>query len=301
MNEAKTYQKHTIQIGEDEIAFHRFTKGDSATPILLLHGSIESGTIFFTKSGKGLAPFLCENGFDVFVPDMRGKGESKPTIAKGHMHTQTQQITEDIPAYLDKIASLRPFTKIHFGAHSWGGVLLLAYLARTKDSRVKSMVFFGTKRKIYVKSLKKFFMVNIGWDWLGQRSAKKKGYFPAKDWKYGSENEPLLFYNQIHDWVGSDAWIDQEDDFDYHQALADFALPPTLYLAGIKDKVLGNPKDVEKLLIETGKDQDAELMLMGKAFGNKVDYGHINMLTHKEANKDHFPFVVNWFQKHENV
>lgn len=232
---------------------------------------------------------------------MRGKGESIPSVAKGHTHTQTEQIKEDIPAYLEKIAELRPFTKIHFGAHSWGGVLLLAYLARTKDARVKSMVFFGTKRKIYIKSLRKFYMVNFGWDWLGQRVSRKRGYFPAKDWKWGSENEPLIFYNQIHHWVKSDAWISEDDDFNYHQALADFNLPPTLYLAGVKDRVLGNPKDVEKLMKETGRHQNAELMLMGKAFGNQIDYGHINMLTHKEASKDHFPFVVNWFLKHQDI
>ncbi|MBL4703275.1 MAG: hypothetical protein JKY54_02065, partial [Flavobacteriales bacterium] len=146
---------------------------------------------------------------------------------------------------------------------------------------------------------RKWYLINFGWDWLGQRATKKRGYFPAKDWKWGSENEPAQFYNQVHHWVKTDDWIDQADGFDYHSALQNMDLPPILYLAGIKDKVLGNPKDVEKLMLETGKHQDTELILMGKAYGNEVDYGHINMLTAKNANDDHFPFVARWFQKHE--
>lgn len=293
------YSKEIIYIGDDEIALHRFCRNPSDTPILLLHGSIESGTIFFTKSGKGLAPFLCREGFDVYIPDMRGKGESLPPVVNGHPHTQSEQIMIDIPAYMDKIASIRSFDRIQFGAHSWGGVLLLSYLARFKDNRVTSMVFFGTKRKIYVKSLRKWYLIDFGWEWMGQRAVKKRGYFPAKDWKYGSENEPAEFYRQVNNWVKRDEWIDELDQFDYHEALQGMNLPPTLYLAGIKDRVLGNPLDVEKLMKETGSHQDAELVLLGKSYGNQVDYGHVDMLTHKAATKDHFPFVARWFRKHK--
>ncbi len=296
---AKYYTKETIQLGNDLIAFHRFSKNQEGIPVLLLHGSIENGKIFFTKSGKGLAPFLCEYGYDVFIPDMRGKGESTPAVDKNHTHSQTQQITEDIPAYLKKIEELRPFSSIHFVGHSWGGVLLLSYLARFSEPRVKSMVFFGSKRKIYVKSIRKFFMVDLGWDLIGQWAAKRKGYFPAKDWKYGSDNEPGPFYNQTHHWVESDEWIDPEDAFNYREALHSKDLPPALYFAGVKDRVLGNPTDVEKLMKETGEDQDNEMLLLGKSYGNRVDYGHIDMLTHPESRKDHFPVVVNWFRKHE--
>ena len=272
MTTSSSYQKHTIKIGPDEIAIHRFTKDYGDIPILLLHGSIENGRIFYTKDGKGLGPFLCDQGFDVFIPDMRGKGESTPPVSRELRHSQTDMILEDIPAYLNKIEELRPFNAIHLGAHSWGGVLLLAYMARFNDKRVKSMVFFGSKRKIYVKSFKKWWMVNVGWDFLGQWATKRKGYFPAADWNYGSENEPALFYQQVHNWVETDSWISEHDGFDYQKELPKITLPPILYLAGVKDKILGNPICVERLMKETGSEQDNEMMLMGKAYGNKVDY-----------------------------
>ena len=40
-------------------------------PILLLHGSVENGRIFYTDSGRGLASYLARNGHDVYVCDLR--------------------------------------------------------------------------------------------------------------------------------------------------------------------------------------------------------------------------------------
>ena len=97
------YEKHCIPIGADQIALHRFYTCKTDVPVLLLHGSIENGKIFFTKGGKGLAPYLSQLGFDVYVPDMRGKGESLPKISSKHNHSQFEQITVDIPKYLEKI------------------------------------------------------------------------------------------------------------------------------------------------------------------------------------------------------
>lgn len=292
------YEKHFIPIGEDQVCLHRF-KNEGGTPILLLHGSVENGRIFYTKSGKGLGPFLCENGFDVYVPDMRGKGESTPTIGPGHAHTQTEQIMEDIPAYLAKIEELRPYTSIHFGAHSWGGVLLLSYMARFKDKRVKSMVFFGTKRKIYQKGLKKWFMINVMWDWFGERIAKKNGYLPSVKWKFGSDNEPRRFYQQTNRWVMDDEWVDQLDGFDYKAELQKMNLPPVLYLTGTKDKMLGNHGDVQRLQKETGPHQPTKFLHIGVAQGFKNDYDHINLLTHKDAPSDHFQLALDWYKEND--
>jgi len=32
----------------------------SKCPIVMIHGAIENGKIFYSESGKGLAPFLCK-------------------------------------------------------------------------------------------------------------------------------------------------------------------------------------------------------------------------------------------------
>jgi hypothetical protein len=55
------------------------------------------------------------------------------------------------------------------------------------------------------------------------------------------------------------------------------------------------------LLTEIGSSNNSKLLIIGKKYGNKLNYGHINMLTNPHAPDDHFPEVVIWFKKQELV
>jgi len=66
----------------EKLHLKRFFNDKMGQPVVMLHGSIENGKIFYSSSGKGLAPFLADQGYDVFVPDFRGKGKSTPPIVK---------------------------------------------------------------------------------------------------------------------------------------------------------------------------------------------------------------------------
>ena len=43
----------------------------------------------------------------------------------------------------------------------------------------------------------------------------------------------------------------------------------------------------------------SEFKVIGKKQGFLHDYDHINLLTHPDAPKDHFPFVLNFIQQFE--
>ncbi len=58
----------------------------------MLHGAVENGKIFYSDSGRGLAPFLARRGFDVYVGDLRGRGESRPHISRSSRYGQTEAI-----------------------------------------------------------------------------------------------------------------------------------------------------------------------------------------------------------------
>ncbi|MFZ3056650.1 MAG: hypothetical protein WA098_07835 [Smithella sp.] len=48
-------------------------------PIFMLHGSVENGRMFYSNTGSsGLGPYSAKYGYDVYVGDLRGRGESKP-------------------------------------------------------------------------------------------------------------------------------------------------------------------------------------------------------------------------------
>ncbi|MCD8549817.1 MAG: alpha/beta hydrolase, partial [Shewanella xiamenensis] len=52
----------------------------SKPPILMLHGAMSNGRVFYSQSGRGLGCFLAKAGFVVYVLDTAGRGLSLPKI-----------------------------------------------------------------------------------------------------------------------------------------------------------------------------------------------------------------------------
>ncbi|KPH94680.1 esterase [Pseudoalteromonas porphyrae] len=264
--------------------------------VLFVHGAVENGKIFYTHSNKGVAPFLAEQGYVCYVADLRGRGESKPGISKHAHYGQTEAITEDIPAFIDKIAELEGKPPAYWVAHSWGGVLMNSVFARFPHyiADVKACAYFGTKRSLYNHHPKKYFQGNVIWYFLAPILANKHGYLPAKKLKWGSDDETKKSHYQSMQWAKKKPWIDSDDGFDYGAAVSEMHLPPTLHIAGVKDKALAQPIDIQKFIDESGKGVQ-DLRIYGRKHGHQFDYDHINMLTHPNAKADQFTDLVNWF------
>lgn len=292
------YQKHFVNVTDSEnVCLHRFVNLNSSTKgvVLMSHGAMEDGRIFYSlKKWKGLAPFLAKQGYDVFVMDGRGKGESAPSIERGMNYSQMEHICNDMHTVIKYVSNESKVDKFHFVGHSWGGVLQLAYYARFhKEINLKSMVFFGSKRRISIKSWKKFLHVDLVWNFVGYFLGGIYGYAPFKKLKIGSENEPNIFFREMNKWVYSKNWIDI-DGFNYKKHLEEMDMPPALYMTGIKDDILGNPIDVKLLMSETGNQKGSKFLLLSKSNGNLNDYGHIDILTHKDAVEDQFLEALLW-------
>lgn len=288
-----------IKVNSEELHLRRLYADEKGESVLMIHGSIENGKIFYSSSGKGLAPYLAQNGFDVFVADLRGRGLSKPAINRNSTHGLTEILNEDFPAMMDKIKELKGDVPQHWVAHSWGGVMMLAWLAQNFNRvKVSSMVFFATKRRITAFNTKKIWMINIMWNFAAKIFILFKGYLPAREMKIGSDNESRKSHRETTTWVNSKKWLGWNNRFDYAAGLKKLSLPPILYLAGASDKVLGHPKDVKLLIKETGS-QNYEFKILGKSNGNLHDYGHIDILTHSDAEKDVYPVALSWMICHK--
>ena len=284
--------------GTDKLHLRRIYKNETGTPVFMIHGAIENGKIFYSDSGKGLAYYLAQKGYDVYAGDLRGKGESSPPITHCSLYGQTEAIIEDIPAFIDTIIKIRGQIPQYWIAHSWGGVLLNSYLARFNKHRnlVKKIVYFGTKRTIKVINIKRFFIIEGIWKFLSQIIIMYKGFLDLENLGIGSDKETKKFYFQCLKWVKPSPWVDSDDNFDYGSAIKKIKLPPVLYLAGAADACLGHPNDVHDFMMESGA-EFAQFRILGKKYENLHDYGHIDMLVHPDAVKDHFPLVIEWFEK----
>jgi len=289
-----------IQLCADyNCAVHHFTIDNPKRVVVMIHGAVENGKIFYSSSGKGLAPFLCRNNSEVFVIDLPGRGDSIPHASEKFKHSQSQFVNHDFPLIIDSIKKRAQKNALWHGvAHSWGGVIFAAGLLRRPDIKFKSIVFFGVKRRITIKTIRKFFYVDIFWKRIGTLLAKTYGYLPAKKWKLGSDDEPSDFAIQTMDWVEQKKWIDHEDGFDFLEAAKKTKLPPILSLTGMADHTLGHPQDVALLMKELNQ-QNGEVVVLGKHLGYHEDYDHINILTNPNAEKDGYRLTLDWILGHE--
>jgi len=276
----------------------RFAGSESGPPVLMLHGAIENGRIFYSESGKGLAPYLAQKGFDVYVADLRGRGKSSPPISRDSHFGQTEAITEDIPAFVEAIRSIRGLTPQHWVAHSWGGVLFSSVLARFPEyvKTVSSLTYFGSKRTIRVWNIWRVLKVDLVWKWVCPLACSMFGYLPARLLRIGCDSETVRSYQQSAEWVKNDAWIDA-DGFDYGTAIKKVSLPPIWYIAAANDHALGHPDDVRAFMESAGK-QECRYTILSRKSGNLQDYDHINMLTHPDSLNDHFLKVLEWLRQH---
>lgn len=290
---------HLIPLSNgDKVHLRQIFTDPTGPVVFFMHGAVENGRIFYTHSNKGLAPFLANAGFNCFVADLRGRGQSEPKISKHSYTGQRDSIVEEIPAMLDFIKATTNQKLTYFCAHSWGGVLLNSVLARFPHycDEVKASVYFASKRTIYNRHPSKFLQANLVWYGLSPILISLFGYLPAKRFGFGSDDETRLSHKEGVQWVRRNPWVCPFDGFDYGNTLNNLNLPPTLHIAAVNDKALAQRIDIEAFMRESGNGKQ-EIKMYGKKYHHKIDYDHINILTAPEAVNETFKDTLEWFKQ----
>lgn len=287
-----------FQCGDHSLHVRHIRSDQPGTPVLMLHGTIENGRIFYTESGKGLAGYLAKQGFDVYVADYRGRGLSTPSVKDRNDHGYYDVITEDMPFLVNEIFA-KTGQPMHVICHSWGGVMFGSTFVRYPEiqSKVRSMVKFGTKRQVTVKNMERLLKVDLFWNRLAPVITKMSGVLNAKKLKIGADYEPRNALMQSIKWVKKSDWIDPVDGFDYRSQASQTVWPATWHMTGVNDYALGHKQDV-KLFMKECQNPNATFSLLSKSNGNAKDYDHIDILTSPEAVIDHFPQVRDYLLSH---
>lgn len=98
-------------------------KGTPRAPVLLLHG-LAANRYAFHWPGRSLASYLSARGFECYVGELRGAGESKPLRPTWDFF---QYLEHDVPALLRAVRERSGFSKVHFVGHSMGGLLMMCH------------------------------------------------------------------------------------------------------------------------------------------------------------------------------
>jgi predicted alpha/beta hydrolase len=302
-----SYELYLLQIQQSSPSSHF----SSIAPVcFLLHGGLENGKIFYSKSGKGFGPYLAKLGYNVFIGDLRGKGNCKPLIKHDkNPNYGIKDVTErSIPLFLDKIISLTGQEKLCWVSHSLGGVLLKSTLARYPKylQNLQCEIHFATKRVITERNFLNWLILDLFYGQITKGIFKIYGYLPSKKFKIGSDDETFPAYQTAYHWIHpkTNQWIDREDGFAYHEEysrniLAHQSAPPPALVFTSDDDVLAAPGDVKLWCEEVGIPLTAVVNLSEKKEEyQQQKYNHFSMLTHPSCENHHFKLVKEFLEEH---
>lgn len=109
-------------------------------PVMLLHG-LAANHSGFDFAGRSFARWLSARGFDCYLPELRGHGNSE----RPHFRWSLDDYLRlDVPAVLEAIRSISGTREVHWVGHSMGGVLLLCYAALADAEPLASGVTVGS-------------------------------------------------------------------------------------------------------------------------------------------------------------
>ena len=270
---------------------YNIKENELLNPIFMLHGAIENRKIFYSDTGKGLACYLANNNYNVFIIDYRGRGKSTPSIDEDSNHGQTEVIQKTIPSTFDFIKNqtknINNNNKLKqiWISHSWGGVCMTSAMAYKPDmiKDIACQIHFGTKFDIKTRNWNYLTQVLIGYSFLMPLlSYFHNGSCPCHRYGIGSDGETLQMLQQCGKWIKGDVnthWYDDKKgyEFNYNDSFLKNIKNqvPGMHVYALGDKILGHPNDVKRWAQYTNQTQC--LLELDKSFD------HINMLTHKKC------------------
>lgn len=259
-------------------------------PVVLVHGSFTNRGFWLSANGVGFARYLVEEGFDVWMVEMRGHGLSPRNHNYRHNSVE-HYIRSDFPAVNDFIVEQTGIKPVWLG-HSLGGVSISTALAAgsLSDLDVAGAVLLGTQviRKRW--GLRIPFATTIGKILFSVRHE-----MDGRKMKIGPENEPAGIAKEYLRWLGMlGSWRLKSNKTPLLNKWKGLDLP-VLSVAGKVDKT--DPARYCRRFWEMCGSRDKDFRLLAKDNGFSKDYGHIDMIVSKSAATEVWPEVSDWLKK----
>ncbi len=186
-----------------ELAVTRLSKNNKSmssedtqagAPIVLLHGSFSNRRHWLSAEGEGVAAFLVEAGYDVWLPEMRGHGLSP--INQGFANNSLGNVIEyDLPA-VHRFVVEQTGQNITYIAEEMGGFSILSALAlgAIGQQSVTSCIYIEEEKPLSLRLNTKIFAKNALW------RSRRNGIVSGRRLGIGSENESYSTVKQYLCW-----------------------------------------------------------------------------------------------------
>ncbi len=298
-----------------KLCVRRVTQTPGGKPVVLLHGlgSNHGGFHFETRS---IAVWLSERGYDCFLPELRGHGDSQRPRKGWDLDDYLEY---DIPAILDHVREQTGRQSVGWIGHSMGGVLLFCYGILQPDAPIERGIAVGSALDYRVghtgfRTLLKLRPIAEKLPWVpygafmhclsplfGRKVELLDGFNMQR-----SNIEPHVIRkvhaNTFHtiptSLLASLSTTFEETglraerrDLNYLEHTQGYKIP-TLLIAGTADRQV-SVDAVE----HTGRLLDAETHILGRAHGHEDDYGHFDLLVGRRAEAEVWPLLDSWLQR----
>lgn len=295
-----------------------------AQPVVLCHGLGNNHAFFEFRGRSHLARVLADAGFQVFTMDCRGAGRTiapEPAFAEVCID---DHVDFDVPAVLEAVREVTGQSQVLWVGHSLGGVIGVLASARKAQGRLAALVTIGSplffrKSAFFPRALTLAQALSPAGQFparvLSTLFAPFAGLFPpprvarvtARVSNIDGVEQRYLLANvfadlwrgvlsQLQRWIVTGRFTSSVTGEDLRTPALAITDVPTLVVGGSVDHLA--PLDVTQQFFSELQARDKELVLVGEAFGHEVDYGHGDLIVGRDADRDVYPPIVRFLERH---
>lgn len=298
------------------LAIQRFAPRAPARGAVILQHGLGSNGLAFVLEGVSLAEHLCAEGFDCFVPDLRGAGRSERPRAP---YTLDDYLEQDIPAILETVLEASGEPHVQWVGHSMGGILMWMYGCEHPNAPVQRLVTVGSAmdyrpgRSVY-RTLKGLlplvgFMDALPFELIARAAGTVAGAGPIflpegmNFWRSNVDREvcrtlmtrgfspiPTALFSSLATTFTEHGFARADGRIVYLPRLCHFQVP-TLMLGGSRDVQCPEEAVLGTFDRLTGC-ADKQVLMFGRKHGHDDDYGHFDLLVGKRAADEVWPHIT---------
>lgn len=312
------------------LAIHRYRPKGTKQPtsVILCHGLSSNHYTFDLPHGPSLARWLSDRGWDVWVPDLRGSGNSDCIgLFKSDAPLDwsfKDHLELDMPAILSKVLDTTSTDEVHWVGHSMGGMLIRAHMAKKGREGIASAITMGSPVDFSKMGSKKIkWILSLKW------VLKSTPVFPltilAKIFTPVAHQTPRFvvdghnpantlpvvsrsiiataseMYTSNKIWLEFGRYIEQErwgpeDGGQYVEDLLNTPVP-TLVIAGSVDHLA--PVDAVIPVGSALPKGNIQYKIMEKGANIREHYGHVDLVVGRRVKQEVYPVIEDWMLKNQ--
>lgn len=297
-------------------------------PLILCHGVVTNAYSMDLDDEHSLARWLAGRGFDVWLLDLRGHGDSGKPGLFGSLPGRwsfDDYVDRDVPAAIAAVRARTGAARVAWVGHSMGGMVAYAHLGRAAgrgdDGGVARLATLGSPASFAELSptmrelgglaapdllplvplaSPTLLLLPFAGRTYGplERMTFADGNLEPDVWRAflgrGVDDESTRLADEFRGWIHKGRWTSPRDGFDFEAGLARLTAP-LLVVAGAADSIAARGQ------VRRGHDgagsAEKTWAVIGRQSGGVTDYGHMDLLLGPRAAREVFPVIETFLRR----